>query len=248
MRKFRSVARRATVTGVTTPQAHPGQAPVVECIDCRALPAKVDVEADLAANPDAVRVRLIRSGIDYRPKTPRAIVDGCGPRTPRCDHHKRAQKRAQRVTARATHKERRFGLTAELQLILWTLQGAQCPCGAKKAPTVPPGVALDHDHQYAAQHCDHPVADGCLDCLLGYLCLTCNRDIIGRFTGHGRRKGGRNYVLAALKGLVAFMEHPPIELLRAHIAATERPAWDGQTFEPAPDVVDVPVTRKDTAA
>ena len=180
------------------------------CVDCRALPE---------LPPDAPKPRGSRIRAGFRPPKPLAVVSG-GPRSQRCTIHARAHRYAQRVAARTAHKARRFGLTAELQAELWALQGSACPCGAKFSPgEIPAGVAAEHDHEYAAEHCAHDPASGCPECVLGMVCAHCNTEIIGRLTG---RTGGRAGALAALVALAEFMNDPPMARLRR--ALTEVPA------------------------
>jgi hypothetical protein len=42
-------------------------------------------------------------------------------------------------------------------------------------------LSVDHDHEYAREHCDHPHDESCIDCWRGLVCATCNRML-----GHAR--------------------------------------------------------------
>lgn len=193
----------ATVPDMTTaaPARRARAAAVHVCIDCLALPEKP---------PSYPRAFVkVGDGPEYRPTTPRPTTGG--PRSQRCATHARAHKRAQRARARATHKSATFGLTPEVQAALWAFQGGACPCGAKRAPELPPGVATDHDHDLAALH-DHPDDRGCPDCVLGFLCAACNTDVVGRFSG---RRGGRADVARILRDLADFLDDPPLARLLA---------------------------------
>lgn len=174
------------------------------CVDCRALPplpdgpiGSVDIEA-----------------VEYRPRTPRPAPHG-GPRSRRCTTHRRSHKAATQARSRAAHKTEWFGLDAELQQTLWAFQGGRCPCGAKRAAALPSGVHTDHDHDLAAAH-DHPDGRGCPECVTGYLCAACNREIVGRLTGRHGRAGAA----VALRRLADFLDDPPMaRLRRAGVAA-----------------------------
>jgi hypothetical protein len=183
------------------------------CVDCRALP---DLPAD-APKPVGSRIRA-----GFRP--PKPLATKGGPRSQRCTIHARAHKHAQQVASRISGKSRKFRLTPEVLWALWALQGYQCPCGAKHdEDEIPPGLHLDHDHELAAEH-DHPDDEGCEDCVLGYLCGSCNREIVGRLTGRrrGDRAAGRAGAAAALANLAAFLTDPPMARLRRTL--TEVPA------------------------
>lgn len=171
------------------------------CIGCAALPPLPPG----APKPDGSYTRA-----GYRPPKPRPTTGG--PRSQRCTEHRLAHRRATKATSAAGRKAARYGLTRDLQVALWVAQGRRCPCGARATDgdEPPSGVHTDHNHDLAAAH-DHPDDRGCLDCVTGYLCPSCNRDIVGRLTG----QRGRGNVAAALEQLAAFLRDPPLARLLA---------------------------------
>lgn len=154
------------------------------CVDCAALP------------------------VELAPRKPRPAPHG-GPRSRRCATHKRGHQAAQREQKRTSGRLARFGLSAAEQQELWEFQGCACPCGRKAAPTPPPGVHLDHNHDEAREH-DHPEDRGCPDCVTGYLCSQCNREIVGRLTRHWSRER----VATALHRVADHLTDPPWRRLR----------------------------------
>lgn len=180
------------------------RAAVHVCVDCLALPER----------PDDLLGSLGESvGVEYRPVKPRPAPHG-GPRSRRCTTHHRAHQRAAKARARIARKVGKFRLSPAILAALWVAQGCACPCGAKAAPEIPAGVCLDHDPELAHLH-DHPDDEGCIECVLGYLCPACNRDIVGRLTGRrfGTRAAGRAGAAAALRALAEFLESPPLARL-----------------------------------
>lgn len=192
---------------MTTPPA-----PRDECRDCALLPP---VPAGMTFPP---RTDYIALG--YRPPRP-APVQG-GPRSRRCLRHRRAHTRAGKATAAAGRKANRYGMDRALQRAVWIAQGRRCPCGAKVTPVgvddPPAGVHTDHDHDLAATH-DHDDDRGCLECTLGFLCSSCNRDIVGGLTGRfiDGRPRGRAGVPAALRALADFLDDPPLRRVLAEL-------------------------------
>lgn len=201
--------------------------PAVECIDCRALPTWADltadrIEGDLA---DDLRVSLLRSGVDFRPLKPRAIADGCGPRSQRCTAHKRAHGRATKQRASDARSRKRSGLDEDTRQEVLAEQDRVCAgCkrpGVGRAKNQRRNLAADHDHDLAATH-DHGDDVACLDCLRGFLCSTCNRHIIGTLRGLLRSDAA---VATALANLAAYLTDPPAaRVRRRRWADTERPA------------------------
>lgn len=191
------------MTSTITPAAERAARLLVQahgCMDCRALPVRPFDPAD------------VEDGVEYRPAKPRPTVTG-GPRSRRCTTHGRAAKRARQHTQRTADKATRYGVPRAVQVALWAFQGRQCPCGRKKAPTIPAGVALDHDHSQPCVGRDHPEDRGCLRCVTGFLCAHCNRDIIGRLERACR--GDRDRVIRALCDLADHIEAPPLARLLA---------------------------------
>lgn len=192
------------MTATTLPRAAAKAAALLvqthQCVDCRALPERPFDPADV--DPEQ----------DYRPRKPAAVASGKTARSFRCQRHTRARKREASARTRAYDKTRRFGLSAALQQALWEFQGCSCPCGRKRAPQVPPGVALDHDRVLARQH-DHPDDDGCPACVSGFLCMSCNREVVGRLERTYR--GDRFAIVWALRSLADQLADPPLRRLLA---------------------------------
>lgn len=171
------------------------------CVVCRTLPERPFIKAD------------VDPGQDYRPRKPAEIVSGKTPRSFRCKRHERARKVATSANQRAADKTYKFGLSRALQQALWEFQGCACACGRKRAPQVPAGVTLDHDHgAECIARGDHPENRGCLGCCTGFLCRHCNRDIIGRLEAGKRTRAD---VAASLAGLHAHVTDPPLARLLA---------------------------------
>jgi hypothetical protein len=172
-----------------------------QCVVCLDLPERPFDKAD------------VDPAQDYRPRKPAAITSGKTKRSFRCLRHTRAKKKELSARTRAYDKTRRFGLSPQMQLALWMLQGAACPCGRKRSlDGVPPGVAIDHDRTLAREH-DHPDEVGCLDCVSGFLCMSCNRDVVGRLERSFR--GDRERIALALAALADQLINPPMRRLLA---------------------------------
>lgn len=165
------------------------------CTKCSALP-----EAPAGWRP-AKGTTYVAAG--YRPRAPRPAPHG-GVRSLRCDEHEREHKAATRKRAAETRRLRVYGIDADQQADLRDYQHGRCPCGRSidKPQT-------DHSHEGAARH-DHPLDRGCPDCLRGYLCWQCNREIVGRF----EELFGEAGAVDALLRLVAFLLDPPYQRLR----------------------------------
>lgn len=178
------------------PTEHPTK---IECVDCRKLPSFDET------------VIGISPSTEFRPKAPRKIDPRSGPRSPRCTTHFRAKTTAAKTAGREKRREKTYGVDRDTQLQLWELQGKACPCGRKRADEPPPGVHMDHDRKLADTH-DHPREQGCPECVTGFLCQSCNREIIGRLEAlHGDRwEVGR-----ALARLANHVLTPPMAQLRS---------------------------------
>lgn len=142
------------------------------CVDCAALP------------------------IEQQPKAPRPAPHG-GPRSKRCATHHRAIKQAQRIGRHTARVTRVYGLDRATQVELWELQGRRCPCG--RQPSRMPDT--DHDHALARQH-DHPVNEGCVDCIRGMCCRACNSYVLGIYNAD------------QLEALARYLRNPPMAQIR----------------------------------
>lgn len=179
-------------------------AAVHACIGCAALPERPT---------DPV---LVEPGVEYRPAKPRPIAADCGPRSARCASHKRAHKHAQRARAGAARSRKRSGLDEDTRQALLALQGGRCAgCGRGPARSRT-NLDADHDHAAAAGH-DHPEEVACEDCMRGFLCRACNRDVLGALSM--RRTPAE--VAAVLRNLADYLEHPPMARLRAQLARAD---------------------------
>lgn len=152
-------------------------------------------------------------------KPGRPIHPESGPRSPRCATHRRAWLKAGKQRASDKRSRWRSGLDEGTRQEVLAEQGGKCPCG------VEPGgkrlnLAADHDHDKAADH-DHAEEVACEDCMRGFLCTSCNRDIIGMM--RGRFKSDER-VRRALLALAAYMADPPAQRVRyrSAVEATHR--------------------------
>lgn len=182
-------------------RASEGAPTKIECIDCAKLPPYEDGA---------------RMGT-FRPATLRKIADGCGPRSPRCVTHKRARKNAASLTSRTGAKAKTYGVPRPIQAALWEFQGRSCPCGRKRSKVIPAGVTLDHSHTAPCiVRGDHSEKTGCLECVTGFVCSHCNREVIGRLECAFRKEDDpRAGVARGLAGLHAHVTDPPLPRLLA---------------------------------
>lgn len=180
----------------------------VECVDCSRLPTLEQARKSLFL------------AVELRPKAPRKI----DPRSlethktqPRCTTHWLAWRKAQRARTRTGHKAKTYGVPREIQAILWEFQGSSCPCGRKAAEEIPAGVTLDHEHRAPCiVRGDHDEKTGCLECVTGFVCAHCNKEIIGKLEGAFRKRDDpRNAVFTALVALAAHVVDPPLRRLLA---------------------------------
>ena len=179
----------------------------IECVDCAKRPSL----------PDDVVV-IDRCG--FRPKVPRKI----DPRSleshktqPRCRQDWLGWDRARKARTRTGHKAKTYGVSREVQAALWTYQGSSCPCGRKAAMEIPAGVTLDHEHGAPCiVRGDHDEKSGCLECVTGFVCAHCNKEIIGKLEGCFRkRENPREAVMDALQRLARHIQDPPLRRLLA---------------------------------
>lgn len=96
---------------------------------------------------------------------------------PRCITHQRALKKARRHAAHCRHLVTKYKLTPEQYWLIYAMQNGLC-FGCRCATGKSKRLAVDHDHELAEQH-DHPVDQGCPECVRALLCGQCNQ-IIGR--------------------------------------------------------------------
>ncbi len=135
-----------------------------------------------------------------------------GPRSLRCTTHYRAHRAARRQSSSDARSRKRAGVDEGIRREVLAEQGGVC-AGCKRGPgRVRMNLAADHDHELAAAH-DHADDVACLLCFCGFLCSSCNRDIVGMLTG----RVGRRNVRAVLAALVDYLDHPPAGRVRARI-------------------------------
>ena len=166
-----------------------------ECLDCEALPTVADL-----IDEDGVLVVTT----EYRPSTPRPIHPESGPRSPRCATHRRAWLKAARQRASDVRSRKRSGLDEATRQEVLEEQGGVCGgCGRTSGKRL--NLDADHDHDKAANH-SHGEDVACELCMRGYLCRSCNRDIIGMLRG---RLGSDADVSRVLHALADYLADPP---------------------------------------
>lgn len=168
---------------------------MTECVDCAQLPSPPEGERLTQAQLQA-----------YRPRTPRPIAGG-GPRSMRCRTHLRAHERAKKAARGATRKQAVYGVSRDEQDELWIFQGERCPCG--RAPGMR-GPETDHDHACC------PAGGSCGQCVRGFLCWSCNREILGRLENLYREapEGASTAAAHALMRLAMHLLDPPLARMR----------------------------------
>lgn len=102
----------------------------------------------------------------YRPIT-------SGTRKPRCATHTRATKKQAQLNAHGRTVERGYGITQEQYWAIYAAQGGRCAL-CQIATGKAKRLAVEHDHDLAKNH-DHPVDQGCPECIRGLACGRCNR-------------------------------------------------------------------------
>lgn len=171
-----------------------------ECVTCAKLPKRAD--ADGAG--------------DFRPDKPRPIDTASrggtygGPRSLRCATHYRAHRNAAKQRSSDGRSRKRSGLPEPKRVALLELQGRVCAGCSRGAGRKRRNLSADHDHDLAAAH-DHAEDVACEDCMRGYLCTSCNRDIIGMLRG---RMGDDVAVRTVLETLAGYLAEPPMVRLR----------------------------------
>jgi hypothetical protein len=186
-----------------------GQALVTECLDCAAL-----IPWDEACG--RIFGKLI-PGVNYRPLKPRPIHPDSGPRSPRCATHRRAWLKAAKQRASDKRSRDRSGLDEDARQAVLAEQGGVCGgCGRSSGRRM--NLDADHDHDQAAEH-EHGDDVACEDCMRGYLCRSCTRDIIGMLRG---RLGSDTAVAKVLRQLSAYLACPPAQVVKHRRAYAQR--------------------------
>jgi hypothetical protein len=172
-----------------------------ECLACAALP----LESEL--------------GGPRRPRPPRKIHPRATSGKPLCGEHWREDRDTRRQADSDKRSRQRAGVDEPTRQGVLAEQGHRCPCGAGLG-----GRRLnfnaDHEHDLARQH-DHSEDVACIECLAGFLCHHCNREIIGYLMRAGRTGNvsrSRGEVAGALEAIAAYLRYPPAARVRARRA------------------------------
>ena len=153
----------------------------------------------------------------FRPAKDRPIKSGATPRSYRCSEHTTAHQKAAKQRTSDARSRKRAGIDEETRQEILAEQDHRCGgCGTvKQAKRL--NFDADHDHGLATQH-DHSDDVACLDCMCGYLCRTCNRDLIG----HVAQRGARGRVVRTreetaeiFERIARYLRHPPAARVRA---------------------------------
>ena len=113
-----------------------------------------------------------------------------------------AKARRRREAARKANLKSRHHMTIEQYESLLAFQGGVCYL-CRRANGATRALAVDHDHAYAKQHCEHPPNESCIDCWRGLLCSTCNRTL-----AHARD------LIEFFKRAIDYLRHPPAHAWR----------------------------------
>lgn len=151
---------------------------------------------------DPVCIDCIREGHPHW----RPIAEGCGPRSPRCATHVRAEKKRRREMAHGRRIVTNFEMTPEQYAALYAYQGGRCWI-CRKATGKAKHLAVEHEHNL--EGCEHPPERGCPRCWRALCCGRCNE-------------------------LVAFLDVDA--LVRAIILLTDPPARKLFLVPPSPDI------------
>lgn len=143
------------------------------CIDCKKLPEKPpEVKLPPGAN-------WVRHG--YRPRKPSPIVTSPG-KPARCLHHLQEFTKSTRARRSAYRVQTFAGITEEQYQAIYEHQGRKCAFPRCRATGKVKRLAVHHDHQYAALHCDHdPKEQACPRCIVALLCGPHNYDLMGKW-------------------------------------------------------------------
>lgn len=100
----------------------------------------------------------------------------------RCGEHGRAMRQRTRDSGWAGRLRRVHRMTEEQYWALYEAQGRKCAIPRCRAIGKVKKLAVEHDHEYARQHCDHdPKTESCSACWRGLCCGPHNYDLLGRF-------------------------------------------------------------------
>lgn len=94
---------------------------------------------------------------------------------PRCVTCHRVVVKARRLAAQQKRVEAVYGITAALYDEIYARQGGCCYI-CRRATGARKRLSVDHDHAQAALD-GHPLDQGCLNCVRGLLCSSCNKTL-----------------------------------------------------------------------
>lgn len=147
-----------------------------ECAVCAALPTFLETGGMVG----------LRSGVDFRPTTPRPIVYGQRVDSRRCRTHRREDRAASKAKTHDATTARTFGVPRGWYEEQYERQGRKCWFPRCRATGKTKRLAVDHDRQKAiTSGPDHPEAHdvdrACRYCVRGLLCGPHNYDLVGRY-------------------------------------------------------------------
>lgn len=129
----------------------------------------------------------------------------------RCFRCGKIATRKQRGERHGNHVEKTFGITGAMYGRLRAYQAGTCAICAR-ATGASKRLAVDHNH---ACSMGHPPQVGCIECVRGLLCSTCNT-FIGRVRDDPR-VGER---------MARYLRDPPFQMMRANL---EAPRYGAET-------------------
>lgn len=94
---------------------------------------------------------------------------------PRCATHHRIRAATVKAAAHARRLSQVYSITAEFYEALLALQGGTCAV-CQRATGAKRRLAVDHDHNQARLD-GHDPEKGCMSCVRGLLCKSCNRTL-----------------------------------------------------------------------
>lgn len=95
---------------------------------------------------------------------------------PRCASHHKAVNQNRSTTRWEAYILEQYGITGKQYWEIYELQGRCCYI-CRRAKGQRKRLAVDHDHNLPG--CIHPPEKGCVRCVRGLLCATCNRRVVG---------------------------------------------------------------------